>query len=69
MAKAPVNTSKKPKPSKDVFYDEVAISLKKVLHRKVDIKPKENGKGTITLEFYSKDELADFARKLAGDED
>lgn len=69
MAKAPVNTSKKPKPSKDVFYDEVAISLKKVLHRKVDIKPKENGKGTITLEFYSKDELAEFARKLAGDED
>lgn len=55
---------KKPSTKKDTFYDEVAISLKKALHRKVNIKPKENGKGTITLEFYSKDELAEFARKL-----
>lgn len=64
MAKAPKSTPKKPVAQRDTFYDEVAISLKKVLHRKVNIKPKENGKGTITLEFYSKDELAEFARKL-----
>lgn len=65
MAKLPINTPKKPALPKDTFYDEVSISLKKALHRKVYIKPKENGKGTITLEFYSKDELAEFARKLA----
>ncbi|MBR5922441.1 MAG: ParB/RepB/Spo0J family partition protein [Clostridia bacterium] len=54
--------------AKDTFYDEVAISLKKTLHRKVYIKPKANEKGTLTLEFYSKDELAEFARKLGKDE-
>ncbi len=68
MAKAPINTPKKPLAKKDIFYDEVAISLRKTLHRKVNIKPKEGGKGTITLEFYSKEELADFARKLANSE-
>ena len=68
MARTPVFAPKKPVAPKDTFYDEVAISLKKALHRKVNIKPKDNGKGTITLEFYSKDELAEFARKLANDE-
>ena len=68
MAKMPASTPKKPIALRDTFYDEVAISLKHSLHRKVDIKPKQNGKGTITLEFYSKEELAEFARKLATDE-
>ena len=68
MAKVPANTPKKAMPARDTFYDEVAISLKHSLHRKVNIKPKLNGKGTITLEFYSKEELAEFARKLATDE-
>lgn len=68
MAKAPINTPKKLLAKKDTFYDEVAISLRKTLHRKVNIKPKEGGKGTITFEFYSKEELADFARKLANSE-
>ena len=68
MAKAAVNTPKAPVKNKDTFYEEVALSLKKSLHRKVNIKPKENGKGTITLEFYSKEELAEFARKLASGE-
>lgn len=58
----------KPIPKYDSFYEEVAISLKGALHRKVYIKPRENGKGVISLEFYSKDELAEFARKLAGEE-
>lgn len=68
MARLATAVSKKPKPQKDTFYDEVAIALKKSLHRKVNIKPKENGRGVISLEFYSKDELADFARRLAEDE-
>lgn len=46
------------------FYNEVALSLKNELGRKVDIKSKGKGKGTITIEFYSDDELADFAKKL-----
>ena len=68
MARAAVSTPRKATTSKDTFYDEVAIALKKSLHRKVNIKPKENGRGVISLEFYSKDELADFARRLAEEE-
>ena len=63
-AKPKKETAKK---SKDRFYEEVEISLKSALHRKVNIKPTGKGKGTITLEFYNKDELAEFARKLAGE--
>lgn len=54
-------------PKKDRFYEEVEISLKQALHRKINIKSIGKEKGTITLEFYSKDELADFARRLAGE--
>ena len=68
MAKTPVNIPKRKPAPRDTFYDEVAISLKSSLHRRVYIKPKENGKGTISLEFYSKEELADFARRLADEE-
>lgn len=52
---------------KNKFFDEVELSLKNALHRKINIKPTGADRGTITLEFYSKDELADFARRLAGD--
>lgn len=68
MAREVKPSAPKAPPKKDTFYEEVAISLKKALHRKVYIKPKGSGKGTITLEFYSKDELAEFARKLGSEE-
>ena len=68
MSRLTPGAPKKTPVRRDTFYDEVAISLKRSLHRKVNIKPKENGKGTLTLEFYSKDELAEFARKLAAEE-
>lgn len=69
MAKA-VKTEKLTPPKaaktlhKDTFYNEVEISLKNELGRKVYIKPTGEGKGTITLEFFSKEELSDFAKKL-----
>ena len=66
MAKKQVKVSKHTPPSdKNNFYSEVEISLKNELGRKVDIKSKGKGKGTITIEFYSDDELAEFARKLS----
>lgn len=66
MVKGKTITKKKTPPTaKNTFYSEVEISLKNELGRKVDIKPKGKGKGTITLEFYSDEELADFARKLS----
>ena len=54
---------------KNSFFSEVELSLRDTLHRKVEITPEKDGRGTITLEFYSKDELADFARRLAGSEE
>ena len=68
MAKAKPKAAKTEKAApKNNFYSEVEISLKNELGRKVDIKSKGKGKGTITLEFYSDEELADFAKKLAGE--
>lgn len=65
------NSGKKSKTtafSKPSFYQEVELSLKAEMHRKVDITPKGNGKGTLTIEFYNDEELAEFARKLAAEE-
>ena len=54
-------------PKRNNYYDEVELSLKEAMNRKVMVKSTGNGKGTITLEFFSDDELADFAKKLAGE--
>lgn len=51
--------------SKDQFYSEVELSLKNEMRRKVTVKGDSKGKGTITIEFFSKEELADFAKKLS----
>lgn len=59
-AKAKENT---PKPT---FYSEVELSLKSEMRRKVHINPSGNGKGTLTVEFFSDDELVEFAKRLAG---
>lgn len=68
MSKGKTITEKKTPPAaKNNFYSEVEISLKNELGRKVEIKSKGKGKGTITLEFYSDEELADFAKKLVGE--
>ncbi len=58
---------KKEKAIKDTYYSEVELALKNELHRKVNIKPNGKDKGTITIEFFSRDELADFAKKIVGE--
>lgn len=50
---------------KNNFYSEVELSLKNELHRKVSITSTGAGKGKITIEFFSDDELSDFAKRLA----
>lgn len=50
---------------KNNFYNEVELSLKNELHRKVSIISTGAGKGKITIEFFSDEELSDFARRLA----
>ena len=64
-AKNTKSDKKTEKATKSTFYSEVELSLKNELHRKVNIASKGNGKGTITIEFFSDDELSDFARRLA----
>lgn len=60
----PAKTEKKPKNN---FYSEVELALKNELHRKIHINAAGRGKGTLTVEFFSDEELADFAKKLAGE--
>lgn len=57
---------KSPTPPKPTFFSEVELSLKNELGRRVTVKAGKGESGTITLEFYSKQELTDFANKLAG---
>lgn len=56
-------------PKKEVkvnkFHKEVELSLREALRRPVSVKTGKGGKGTLTIEFYSKDELVDFAKRLA----
>ncbi|MBQ5316687.1 MAG: ParB/RepB/Spo0J family partition protein [Oscillospiraceae bacterium] len=51
-------------PEKNKYYVETALSLKERLGRNVKIKG-SNGKGNITLEFYSDDDLARITDLLA----
>ena len=48
------------------YYTEVALALKQELHRPVKIRSTGKGKGTLTLEFYSEEELGIFAMRLSG---
>lgn len=52
------------KETKPTFYNEVELSIKNELHRKAAVKPTGKGKGTLTIEFFSDEELAEFAKKL-----
>ena len=61
----PKNAIRIIKPRKKV-YSEVELSLKRALGRKVDITTNKNG-GVLHIEFYSEEELYDFARRLADD--
>lgn len=61
-AKSTVKTAPQKKPT---FYSEVELSLKNEMRRKVHINPSGNGKGTLTIEFFNDEELAEFAKRLA----
>ncbi len=62
LAKKSQKTVKKTEKNK--LYSEVELSLKSELHRKVKITPTGKGKGTLTVEFYSDEELQAFANAL-----
>lgn len=64
-----MSKGKKQKKEKEVkknkFYDEVELALRSELRRKVKVTPASKGKGTLTIEFFSDEELSEFARRLA----
>ena len=64
-AKKTKSAAKTAPQKKPTFYSEVELSLKNEMRRKVHINPSGNGKGTLTIEFFSDDELAEFAKRLA----
>ena len=66
MAKAAAKPKKEKVEVKDSFFREVELALKNETHRKAVIKAGKDGKGTITLEFYNKDELKELANKIVG---
>lgn len=51
-------------PKKDNFYQEVELSLKEHLGRKIKIITHKD-KGILEIEFYNKEELSDLANKLS----
>lgn len=62
MAKEKKKATKKA--TKPTFYNEVELSIKNELHRRATVKSTGKGKGTLTIEFFSEQELSDFAEKL-----
>lgn len=51
--------------TRDSFYDEMELALNSELGRKVKIGLEKN-KGTITIEFYGKDDLKELGNRIAG---
>lgn len=49
---------------RDSFFDEMEIALREELHRSIKI-TSDGEKGTLTISFYSKEELSDIASRLA----
>lgn len=49
---------------RESYFKEMELSLKDRLGRKVNVRDKGNGKGTLVLEFYDKEDLMFLADKL-----
>ena len=60
--------SSSPKVKRATFFDEVELSLKDYLGRKVKVSNGKDDHGILQIEFYSQEDLADIARKLGGEE-
>ncbi|MDY3987988.1 MAG: ParB/RepB/Spo0J family partition protein [Massilioclostridium sp.] len=52
------------KSKRDHYYDELEIAMRDELHRKIKIDLAKEEQGTLHIDFYSKEELADLARRL-----
>ena len=68
VSKKAKSTKSKENTPNPTFYSEVELSLKNEMRSKVHINPSGKGKGTLKVEFFSDDELAEFAKRLAGND-
>ncbi len=57
---------KKPK-KRDPYFDECELSIREALGRKANINLSKGDKGTIEIEFFSKDDLKKILKSLAGE--
>lgn len=51
--------------TRDSYFDEIEIALNNQMRRKVRVESNKQDKGTLHIDFYSKEELADIAKKLS----
>lgn len=51
--------------SRDSYFDEMELALKEALHCKVKV-VSDGDKGSVQIEFYSREELRELAERLAG---
>ncbi len=65
LSKKKTDSPKAQKEPKENFYKEMEIALKNDIGRRVKITPEKGEKGTISIEFYSKDDLRVLAEKLS----
>lgn len=54
----------KKKKKRDVFYDEVELALSQSMGRKIKVLSGKGQRGTIEIEFFSKDDLSKIAKAL-----
>lgn len=54
--------------AQDSFYEEMALALTEQLGKKVTVSASDSGKGTLSIEFYTKDELSEMAKRLTGEQ-
>jgi len=55
---------KPPAPGAPTFYKEMELALRDGLSRRVQVRHKGGGKGTLEIEFYSEEELKELGRRL-----
>lgn len=52
---------------RDPYFDECELAIREVLGRKATVNVKKANKGTIEIEFFSKDDLKKILKSLAGE--
>lgn len=63
LLKGETKIEKKPK-KRDKYYDEVELALSETMGRKIKVLPGKGQRGTLEIEFFSKDDLSKIAKAL-----